>query len=305
MGKIFGTAGRVLIYLGEPDEHSDRALKRIANDGASPTPRDVQDMQKFLERPWFERVWVLQEVAFSRSAYAICGDMCVPWGLFTAHHMWKAHAIKFMRATHFRSPAVLSYASESSFPRTPLLQQLNYSRLCKASDPRDKVIALLGMTNPSDGWNRLIDYSMTTEQIYTSLARRLVEQDRSLRVLSGAHGSSPEHASLPTWVPDWSVCPVMHTFGLGHHRKGLYNAGGHPAVVEWSTPSAELGGECSVLIAQGVKVGSVHMVDKPMDDIQNGLEFREGLIQWRTGVSLLSHFVYNFPRYQSRLAHVE
>ena len=38
------------------------------------------DVQTFLERDWFSRVWILQEVVLAKSILIQCGDHTLSWG---------------------------------------------------------------------------------------------------------------------------------------------------------------------------------------------------------------------------------
>jgi hypothetical protein len=37
----------------------------------------------FLQRAWFGRAWIIQEVAFDRKVFLFCGGMCTPFMLLT------------------------------------------------------------------------------------------------------------------------------------------------------------------------------------------------------------------------------
>jgi hypothetical protein len=73
-----------------------------------------------------------------------------------------------------------------------------------ATDPRDKVFALLGISRTYGKFQLETDYSKTIEDIYTTTARQLIQRDDiGLRILSCSQPSYSTRA-LPSWVPDWS-----------------------------------------------------------------------------------------------------
>lgn len=39
----------------------------------------VRTLQSFFQRPWFYRVWIIQEVAMAKGATMFCGDDVVAW----------------------------------------------------------------------------------------------------------------------------------------------------------------------------------------------------------------------------------
>ncbi|KAH8747861.1 heterokaryon incompatibility protein-domain-containing protein, partial [Hyaloscypha sp. PMI_1271] len=75
MGSIFENARRVFIYLGEEDFHSNLAMaylsaieKREIQFDTPTTPEVLEALTLFLARPWFSRIWVLQEVYQAKKA---------------------------------------------------------------------------------------------------------------------------------------------------------------------------------------------------------------------------------------------
>ena len=65
MGKIYGQANRVVVWLGEAADNSDQALEEIrylAGGKVSTNSSNKETIQKailaLLRRPWFRRIWV-------------------------------------------------------------------------------------------------------------------------------------------------------------------------------------------------------------------------------------------------------
>ena len=84
-----------------------------------------------------------------------------------------------------------------------LLFALATTRECLATDPRDKVFALLGLvSNPSEvGFEP--DYHLTSTEVYTLTAAHLITSLNTLSVISYVDGPSASN-SRPSWVPSWS-----------------------------------------------------------------------------------------------------
>ncbi|QRD94700.1 MFS allantoate transporter [Aspergillus flavus] len=78
MANIYGKAENVIVWLGEEENDSTLTLARlqVAAEGESLLV-DFNDtaLIALLERPWFRRVWVLQEVGVARSVLVKCGPM--------------------------------------------------------------------------------------------------------------------------------------------------------------------------------------------------------------------------------------
>jgi len=67
MAKIYGLANRVVVWLGEALDDSDRALEeiRVAGGKKSTNSSNNKTIQKavlaLLQRPWFRRIWVREQ----------------------------------------------------------------------------------------------------------------------------------------------------------------------------------------------------------------------------------------------------
>jgi hypothetical protein len=164
---------------------------------------------EILKRPWFERVWILQEVAVSKSAKVMYGDKSVPWDDF-------ANAVSACGAlgvvpTHINpldaSPAELIAVLQREFrhgQRLGLLTLLIAFRHCKATDPRDMVYALCGLVGQGTP-NIMPDYSLHVTDVYKRVAAELLKGPYSLDITQVPRPlSSSISPSLPSWCPDWS-----------------------------------------------------------------------------------------------------
>lgn len=72
-----------------------------------------------------------------------------------------------------------------------------------ATNARDKIYALLGISEMSTCCQFYPDYAITINELYTAVSAKLIQQSRGLRILSS---SQPRYSTrnLPSWVPDWS-----------------------------------------------------------------------------------------------------
>lgn len=77
MAKIYSNAHRVIVWLGEKTEDTNGALQDIclAANGKSTEHSKKNTILNLLERPWFQRIWVLQEVAAARHVVMMCGPI--------------------------------------------------------------------------------------------------------------------------------------------------------------------------------------------------------------------------------------
>ena len=77
-----------------------------------------------------------------------------------------------------------------------------------ATDPRDKLYGILGLTNERKDAGLRPDYTLSVEEVYTRLARNLIVESQSLDFL-GSAGLLRDY-DVPPWVPDWTIT-YLHT----------------------------------------------------------------------------------------------
>lgn len=94
-------------------------------------------------------------------------------------------------------------------------------RFRRATDPRDKIYALMGMRRDL----RLPDvqkpdYSLKVESLFTLVTVDLINKSRDLNPLIGCRGETPALKGLPSWVVDWSG----HEKGQGRSEFWIHEA---------------------------------------------------------------------------------
>lgn len=79
------------------------------------------------------------------------------------------------------------------------------------TDPRDKVFAVLALSNDSN--YDLIDYKDDLRKVLVNTARRVLESEHgSLEMLSWAHAvDRTDGIGIPSWVPEWSSTKLIMT----------------------------------------------------------------------------------------------
>lgn len=91
MDMIYGTAKSVVVHLGVPTEetgtdmeHLQSFLQRHAQGEAAPwshiaIPDLERSVSNIIDRPWFERMWTLQEAVLARHIVLQCGQYRIQW----------------------------------------------------------------------------------------------------------------------------------------------------------------------------------------------------------------------------------
>ena len=183
MGEIFRHAHKVVIWLGKATVEIDflmrwlREVKKPSLSGATPEKTEEQlrkGMHTLLQRPWFRRVWIIPEVANARSAIVCTGEQSISAHLF-------AHATAALGLTvGLHCSSVLDLMLRTSKIDSQSDQEADLGRLilkfreCRASDERDKIYALLGMSsNHQDAAELSPDYSLPLQDVVDKAARYL------------------------------------------------------------------------------------------------------------------------------------
>jgi hypothetical protein len=100
--------------------------------------------------------------------------------------------------------------------RLDTLGLLKAGRIREATDPRDKIFGLIGLTSDYNNEALKPDYSIKTSTAYERFAINHYRTTKSFALFSVCclkKSSIPELGSLPSWVPDWSQCIEHHTIG--------------------------------------------------------------------------------------------
>jgi hypothetical protein len=239
------------------------------------------DLTKLLEHPWFERGWILQEIAMSRiSPVILCGSQYLKWSHFQRVVQWLREDRHI-----FSSPRTHLVDSISTVRQTDRwddstkaavwdLQALLYlTRDFRTTDSRDKVFALLGLlreTRDSSNWPKELapDYNRSVQSLYTDVTRYCIHQNKSLSILCRVDsGIRPNHSGsdqdFPSWVPRWdlptttansiSTYCVLETKAGWKTMEECFNdaSKGHPINIGQSLPN--------VLRIQGRRINDVKL----------------------------------------------
>jgi hypothetical protein len=203
MGQIYSNASQVLMYLGPGSEATDRVMDFLNGEKTlalwSNSLRRNADINKFLHLRYFDRVRVLQEIALAKLTTLIVGNKVARWSASSIRdiqtHTW---------AGDIPIPSALQWHHSSELERD-FLKVLQKSRNCSASDPKDKVYAVLGLVQPDVIKYLVVNYSLSLEDVYLNVAEHLIMEHNCLNLLKHVARDSgqPRVGRLSTWVPEW------------------------------------------------------------------------------------------------------
>ncbi|KAL1650874.1 hypothetical protein SLS58_000993 [Diplodia intermedia] len=299
MSRIYSSAFRVLVYLGEASESSkalfdslngtariEEAMMRSPSSSyrlshdilASIRLQVTKGVDELFTRPWFFRTWVIQEAALAKQAVAICGNDFVPWNSLSIINLnltsqpfkpfrWAAAGGIRRGADHppkdFSNhvpPTIRLQLGHTDRSRS-LWNLVRDVRACRASDPRDKIFAVLGLANDADHARRPFapDYSKTVAETYLDFATHLVSESKaSLADVVRESQSRTRIAEVPSWVPDWSAEEPTSSFAVARDFMALLPRAQPGPETDISTPVVSRGG---TLDFPGKEIDVVHCVD--------------------------------------------
>ncbi|KAK3386448.1 heterokaryon incompatibility protein-domain-containing protein [Podospora didyma] len=231
---------------------------------------DLNEAVDLLRRPWWTRMWTLQESVLGREVALLCGTKSI--SLSCIHHL--SYFI-FFSVAYQRwpggpiDPAVAVRAAWQTADlrghiedrgQIPLLLAVDASWNRMSSDPRDKIIGLLGLADPSStarGHLNRAGYDWPVEKVFYTAFRAVAKEERSLSFL-GLLSEQPRlrNSNLPSWVPDLEVHSGLGSDFISSLSKPsfispLYNASlqAHPPIT--------FADSNRTLVVSGTRIGSV------------------------------------------------
>lgn len=203
----------------------------------NPTYQDMYNLfNDVISRPWWERLWCVQEIALCPKAIVRMGWWWIPWSTFLrARENHSRHSAGCCKGLAKSMPAKYTYFADhmlflstrsESTSIDEIVRSLRH-KLCK--DPRDKIYGLLALLPKNSSLNIRPDYSISVGDVYRQVAQVIISQSEgNLRYLTGSgHGS--DCYQLPSWVRDFAA--PLHPFRASNERTRyskykLYRASG-------------------------------------------------------------------------------
>ncbi|KAK0669937.1 heterokaryon incompatibility protein-domain-containing protein [Cercophora samala] len=307
MGQIFKGASRVLAWLGPASSGTDKAFDLIrAVTGKLPMKpaievwHAVKALQSLMERPFWGRTWILQEIICpTRPPLIGCGTQWEEWETWASasavamgteledilnpkssllgHQTTQAYARAFEMFSGINYLRDLSYELRHNHSGrggiTNLNEILTVSINTKCSDIRDHVFAIVGMIH-FDGASAAVmcppkpDYNKPVGKVFMEMAKFSIESDRTLIILFLRTHLRTGVDSLPSWAPDFSCnSEAIRYPALSRVTRSVPTQSEHLPVVS----------DSGVLQVHGKIIGKIHRT--------------YGLEHWWTGLDKVIRFV--------------
>jgi hypothetical protein len=166
----------------------------------------------FLCLPYFSRIWIFQEVKVAQRCLFKYGSHTIHiddlWLALTTlrvkpeagHEIGVSIRKGGLSPTLSISPVPDVLSASQVSEDLPLITLLNMTMRSQATDPRDKVFALIGMASDTD--QSFVDYNKSVHDILLELAHLYIQREGPLWFLHVRGSRRSPH--MPSWVPDWT-----------------------------------------------------------------------------------------------------
>ena len=174
-------------------------------------------IDKLFGDPYFQRSWIIQEVAVAEAVYVVCGSHSIYWDIFRMAFEGRSKLAfplpKADNATELQSyiPCVRDarlryrdYKNPRCLDLGIVLTSFSYS---KETEPRDRIYAALGIVKPPSLCQDIVpDYNKSIEEVFYEAASHIIRLRKDLYLWSNktlmSRRTMPE---LPSWVPEWTM----------------------------------------------------------------------------------------------------
>ncbi|KAH8719515.1 heterokaryon incompatibility protein-domain-containing protein [Phaeosphaeriaceae sp. PMI808] len=243
MNHIYSNATQVIVWLGEPDNDNRSAMASLATKNFSLTNNvriwraqrkhgvqrgwlagtnglltgevdrgigalesEIGQIAQLLDRPWWRRVWIVQEVVLAKKIFIMCGSDEVPWESIKARLRTKGTFALNSNSGLFkplRSHNGTVISGDFQWPNAEheILDKMRMAReagtldisyydllfqfrrfLCTNSE--DRVYGFLGLVTAEQSAGIKVDYDKSLAELYSHTARTLMAVHKHLLILN-------------------------------------------------------------------------------------------------------------------------
>jgi hypothetical protein len=203
----------------------------------NPTYQEIYSLfHDSISRPWWERLWCVQEVALCPKAIVRMGLWWMPWSSWLEarenHSNHSGGCCKGLaesipaKYAYFADPMLFLSTRSEATSIDDIIVSLRH-KLCK--DARDKVYGLLALLENGQALDLRPDYTMPVGDLYRQVTQVIITQSNGdLRYLTGS-GFGSDSNQLPSWVRDFAA--PLHPVRASNERNrfnkySLYYASG-------------------------------------------------------------------------------
>jgi len=312
MGSIYSLAKRVVVWLGEGDAQQSRMAfdasraivdachdycqrhdiipDRFTDHGEVDLPQIMasdhilSSLEDLYDRPWFHRIWCIQEIRLAADALVIWGDDEISWSALATSARWLFDQdAPDETGTHKdgHNPALLWIESRNAVMMSEkttyqLLDALKDFCDYESSDSRDKVYGLVNIVSPRSEVEALdINYEKTVDQVFADTVLSIIKVYSRLTAFGYIMhevdydgpsvrdhenpGDDEEGIIYRSWAPQWESGLVYQPIGIPESIYSWSACGEHEQTITV--------GSCSVpelLCLKGVAYSKVTEIEEIM-----------------------------------------
>jgi hypothetical protein len=243
MDQIYSKATRTYIWLGEEGDRSDLAMHLVANCSQEkmaafdPEAAEWQSLYRLLRRPWWTRLWIIQEAVLSRKAIVKCGAMEVSLGRFADiwtfwdSYQWRGECFeRFSRLDLFYQIPFMMLISHDlrQWVHVGLNSWMTRSTYFQCRYLRDRIYGILSLAGPLAKRRIKITYEKDERDNFMKPDRRVMLEAGAVlflevNSLTPMFLSQARHSpwlELPSWCPDCTRGGTL--MDLGHNGIGAF-----------------------------------------------------------------------------------
>jgi hypothetical protein len=272
MRDLYKKSSLTIVWLGGRSDTSDTAIdflytlhkhRKLINDSVRESGRGIpagvaelhreaswKALEQLLSRPWFLRVWTLQEFVLSSNVDFYCGPLkSIRRKLLhqMIYAIWNCFPRRYIPDTAWLSAwrrRRLFQWSEGMVDvgldeRMPLPALMAFTGDYKWTDPRDRIYSMLGLTSEVD--RRIVGeptYMVPVQKVYRDYVKSFIDTRQNLDIICFAHSFMPIDDSLPSWVPDWRRPVLPNTIPLMVSQSAFRHVGNFRPVQRMSPHTA-------------------------------------------------------------------
>jgi hypothetical protein len=159
---------------------------------------------QFLSRPYWRRVWIVQELAFSRTTIVHCGEKETSWealaiGVSRIHNnslKSSPEVVNMLNLIQFRQDA-------NAMKPLPIVAALFRTQAALSTDPRDKVFALLGLAYDAPFYVPVPNYKQSREDLAIAINISGVATTGKCDIIAFLAPRRDNSLGIPSWAIDW------------------------------------------------------------------------------------------------------
>ncbi|KAF5638772.1 het domain protein [Fusarium tjaetaba] len=225
MGKVYQTAEQVIIWMGpeQPDEKGVLTTISKLQQSTSKTKSeyqlrldDVRLIRSLLQRQWFIRTWIIQELVFASKPFLMHGSSRIEWNIFIEGvleceaRVQNTPGLAYQEGL-FHRPAMALHTIRQNYQgsrsgASPKRHKYSFLELVemffytRSSEARDKIFALLNLAHDMEDEAFRPDYGSEESVILSRCALHLVKSQHTLDLIY--HAGFGKGASFCRWIPD-------------------------------------------------------------------------------------------------------